>query len=75
MVNQYFRPVVKIASKPRKTLVTVTDSVLKFSTEIYIFIKQPKNWDFLYFLIDSPVQCFPEKAKKSEGSGISRVNY
>ena len=25
------------------------DFVLKLSTEIYIFIKHPQNWDFLIF--------------------------
>ena len=40
----------------------LADLELKFSTEIYIFIKRPKNLDFLYFLIDCFVQSSPEKA-------------
>ena len=39
----------------------LADSVLKFSTEIDIFISNPKT-EFLHFSIDSPVQCCPEKA-------------
>ena len=42
-------------------IVFLTDSVLKFSTEIYVFINYPKNWDFLYFLIDSSVEYSPKK--------------
>ena len=38
----------------------LADSVLKFSTEIYIFINTPKT-EILHFSIDSPVQCCPEK--------------
>ena len=40
----------------------LADSVLKFSTEIEIFIKHYKNWIFPQFLIGSPVQCCPKKA-------------
>ena len=40
----------------------LADSVVKLSIEIDIFIKHPKNWRFLHFSIDSPVQCCPEKA-------------
>ena len=36
-------------------------SVLKFSTEIGIFIKTPRT-EFLHFSMDSPLQCYPEKA-------------
>ena len=39
----------------------LTDSVLKFSAEIEIFIGIPKT-EFLHFLINIPVQCCPEKA-------------
>ena len=39
----------------------LSDSVLKFSTEIYIFINTPET-GFLIFAIDGPVQCCPEKA-------------
>ena len=45
-----------------KIVVFKADSILKFSAEMYIFIKHSKNWYFLYFLIDSPVQCSPKKA-------------
>ena len=38
------------------------DLILKFSSEIDIFIKHTKNWNFLHCSIDSPVQCCPEKA-------------
>ena len=38
----------------------LTDSVMKFRTEIYIFINSPKT-EFLHFLIDCRVWCFPEK--------------
>ena len=40
----------------------LADLVLKFSTEIFMFIKQPKNRDFLHFSIDSPVPYSSEKA-------------
>ena len=36
----------------------LADYVLKFSTEIYIFIKHPQT-DFLHISIDSSVQCCP----------------
>ena len=39
----------------------LADSALKFSTEIGIFINTPKT-EFLYLLMDSPVQCYPENA-------------
>ena len=38
----------------------LVDSVLKFSTEIDAFTNTPET-KFLHFLIDSPVQCCPEK--------------
>ena len=34
----------------------LADSVLKFSTEIYIFIKHPKNWDFLHFPLNAALK-------------------
>ena len=37
-------------------------SVLKFNTEIDIFIKFSKNKNFSHSSIDSLVQCCPEKA-------------
>ena len=39
----------------------LADSVLKFSTEIDIFINTPKL-NFLHFSTDSPAQWCPEKA-------------
>ena len=36
------------------------DSVLKFSTDIDIFINNAKT-EFLHFSRDSPVQCYPKK--------------
>ena len=45
-----------------QTVIFLADSVLKFSTEIYIFIKHSKNWDLLHFLVDSQFQYYPEKA-------------
>ena len=41
-------------------------SVLKFSTELDIFIKHPKNGIFLQCSMDSPVQCYLEKANMVE---------
>ena len=38
---------------------SLADSLLKFSTEIYFFIKHLKNCNLLYFSIDIPVQCCP----------------
>ena len=32
------------------------DLILKFSSEIDIFIKHTKNWNFLHCSIDSPVE-------------------
>ena len=38
------------------------DSVLKFSTEIDIFIKFPKSENILHSSIGCIIQCCPEKA-------------
>ena len=46
---------------------SLADSVLKFSTETFIFIKHLKNWNFLHFSIDIPVHCCPEKANLIQG--------
>ena len=39
----------------------LAEPVLKFSTEIDIFIKSPKT-EFSHYSVESPVQCCPEKA-------------
>ena len=44
----------------------LADSVLKISTEADIFIKQPKNVLSSYFLVDSLVQCCPEKVNLTQ---------
>ena len=44
----------------------LADSVLKVSTEADIFIKQPKNVLSSYFLVDSLVQCCPEKVNLTQ---------
>ena len=49
-------------NKEQQVINFLADSVLKFKTEIDIFIKDPKNWMFLHFSVDSPVQCCPEKS-------------
>ena len=33
-----------------------------FNTTIDVFVKYSENWYFSHFLIDGPVQCYPEKA-------------
>ena len=45
------------------------DSVMKFSTEIDIFIKFPQNQNFSHYSIDCPVQCYPEKEFWCKGFG------
>ena len=44
----------------------LADLVLKFSTEIDIFIDHLKNWLLLNYSIDSSVQCCPEKANSMQ---------
>ena len=50
-----------IKKKKKKIVGFLADTVLKFSAEKNIFIKQAKHWNFLHFLIISPVQCPKEK--------------
>ena len=45
---------------------SLATSVLKFSTELDIFIKHPKNGIFLQCSVDSPVQYYLEKANMVE---------
>ena len=49
-----------------KIVVFLADSVLTFSTKIYIFIKHPQNRDFLDFSIDIPVQICPDKVNSMQ---------
>ena len=52
-------------------VVFYADFVLKFSTEIYIFIKHPQNWDFLYFSIDSFVHGINRKIFRAPQGNLS----